>query len=235
MCRCVSIMPGITMPLRASISLAPSGLSRLGPTFSIRSPITRTSASCNTSWASFMVSTVPPRSTIGSLISLPSSLIRNDDQLGSVLGRLLAFPRAGDVIEGNDLFVDHDLAVGHVPRELGVCVALDVRRRVRDREPAYAQRHAPDRGGAQRDLGPGELADLDVAGVAGRLFHCRFGGLAPQSVDGHVDRAAELRLIGERYDLIGAPHAACVAGCRDHLAGAEELRGLRRNAPERAV
>src|SRR4051812_18622288 len=195
MCRCVSIMPGITMPLRASISLAPSGVSRFGPTFSIRSPITRTSASCNTSWASFMVSTVPPRSTIGSLISLPSSLIRNDDQLGSVLGRLLALPRGGDVVEGNDLFVDHDLAVGHVVREPPVRGALDVRRRVRDREPAHAQRHAADRGGAQRDLGPGELADLNVAGMAGRLFHGRLGGPSPQGVDGHVDGAAELRLI----------------------------------------
>src|SRR3954451_1305786 len=194
MCRCVSIMPGITMPLRASISLAPSGLSRLGPTFSIRSPITRTSASCSTSWASFTVSTVPPRSTIGSLISLPSSRIRNDDQLGSVLGRLLAFPRGGDVVEGNDLFVDRDLAVGHVPRELGVCVALDVRRRVRDREPAHAQRHAPDRGGAQRDLGAGELADLDVAGVAGRLFHGRLGGLGPHRVACYGAPGAETRL-----------------------------------------
>src|SRR3954470_17715406 len=193
MCRCVSIMPGITMPLVASMIFASAGASRLGPTFSIRSPITSTSASRSTSWASFMVSTVPPRSTIGSLISLPSSLIRNDYQLGPVLRRPLAFPRAGDVLQLNDLFVDHDLAVGDVPRELGVGVALDVRRRVGDRESAHAQRHAADRGRAQRDLGPGELADLDVAGVARRLLHGRLGGLSPQRVDGHVDGPGELR------------------------------------------
>ena len=48
MCRCVSIMPGITMPPEASISTVPSGTSRPGPTAAMRSPTTRTSASRST-------------------------------------------------------------------------------------------------------------------------------------------------------------------------------------------
>src|SRR6516225_6644614 len=65
MCRCVSIIPGITMPPLASISSAPSGACRRGPTSAILSPVTSTSASVRTVWASSMVSTVPPRSTTG--------------------------------------------------------------------------------------------------------------------------------------------------------------------------
>src|ERR1700759_4705366 len=65
MCRCVSIIPGITMPPLASISSAPSGACRRGPTPAILSPVTSTSASVRTVWASSMVSTVPPRSTTG--------------------------------------------------------------------------------------------------------------------------------------------------------------------------
>src|SRR5215472_9863373 len=65
MCRCVSIIPGITIPPLASISSAPSGACRRGPTAAILSPVTSTSASVRTVWASSMVSTVPPRSTTG--------------------------------------------------------------------------------------------------------------------------------------------------------------------------
>src|ERR1044072_9091647 len=79
MLRCVSIMPGITMPSDASISVVPSGTSRFGPTAAILSSWTSTSAPWSTSCASFMVSTVPPRSTIGSLISPPSLAGGNPD------------------------------------------------------------------------------------------------------------------------------------------------------------
>src|SRR2546430_1314752 len=65
MCRCVSIIPGITMPPLASISSEPSGASSRGPTAAILSPVTSTSASARIVWASSMVSTVPPRSTTG--------------------------------------------------------------------------------------------------------------------------------------------------------------------------
>src|SRR5271166_3785844 len=65
MCRWVSIIPGITMPPLASISSAPSGAWRRGPTAAIRSAVTSTSASVRMVWASSMVSTVPPRSTAG--------------------------------------------------------------------------------------------------------------------------------------------------------------------------
>src|SRR5947209_2757 len=65
MWRCVSIIPGITMPPRASISAVPSGTSSRGPTAVMRSPTTRTSASGSTVDASSMVSTVPPRRTTG--------------------------------------------------------------------------------------------------------------------------------------------------------------------------
>src|SRR6185312_11483055 len=65
MCRCVSIIPGITMPPLASISSAPSGASSRGPTAAILSPVTSTFASARMVWASSMVSTVPPRNTTG--------------------------------------------------------------------------------------------------------------------------------------------------------------------------
>ena len=63
MCRCVSIIPGITMPPVASISVVPSGTSRCGPTASIRSPLTSTSPPWCTVCASSMVSTVAFRNT----------------------------------------------------------------------------------------------------------------------------------------------------------------------------
>ena len=42
------VMPGITMPPAASISAVPSGTDRAGPTASMRSPVTRTSAPVRT-------------------------------------------------------------------------------------------------------------------------------------------------------------------------------------------
>src|SRR5690349_15162162 len=166
MCRCVSIMPGITMPSPASMVLALSGASRLGPTASILSSTTRTSAPCSTSWASFMVRTVPPRSTIGSLMfAALLSLSRNDYQLRPAIRCFLAFPRGRDVIELDGFVLDRDLFGGHVPRQFLIRVALDLVRRVGDREPGDIERHAPDRGGGERDLGAGELADLDMPRV----------------------------------------------------------------------
>src|SRR5829696_650353 len=92
MCRCVSIIPGITMPPEASISCAPSGASRPGPTPAILSSTTSTSLSCRTSWASFIVSTVPRRRTTGrpGAIVAASALIR----LGSLCGLSRTFPSA---------------------------------------------------------------------------------------------------------------------------------------------
>jgi hypothetical protein len=43
MCRCVSTIPGMTMPFAASISTVPSGTSSRGPIAAIRSPTTSTS------------------------------------------------------------------------------------------------------------------------------------------------------------------------------------------------
>src|SRR5215467_4896657 len=65
MCRCVSIMPGMTMPPDASISAVPSGTSSPGPTAAIVSPVTSTSAPVSTVCAASMVSTVALRNTTG--------------------------------------------------------------------------------------------------------------------------------------------------------------------------
>src|SRR6266496_404362 len=65
MCRCVSIMPGMTMPPRASISMAPSGAVTFCPTSAILSSITSTSVSVSTDRASSIGSTVPPRKSTG--------------------------------------------------------------------------------------------------------------------------------------------------------------------------
>src|SRR5581483_559656 len=65
MCRCVSIMPGMTMPPEASISRVPSGTASAGPTAAIRSPVTSTSAPVSTWCASSIVSTVAFRNTTG--------------------------------------------------------------------------------------------------------------------------------------------------------------------------
>ena len=65
MCRCVSIIPGMTMPPEASISKLPSGTSSAGPTAAISSPTTSTSARSSTACASSIVNTVPARRTTG--------------------------------------------------------------------------------------------------------------------------------------------------------------------------
>src|SRR3954451_21751110 len=65
MCRWVSTIPGITMPSEASISRVPSGTSRDWPTAAIKPSTTSTSPPGSTVWASSMVTTVPPRKTIG--------------------------------------------------------------------------------------------------------------------------------------------------------------------------
>src|ERR1700749_2891404 len=119
-------MPGITMPLAASMVLAPSGASRFGPTAAMLPSATRTSASCSTSLALFIVSTVPRRSTIGSLMfTALLSLFRNDSRLGPFLRRFLAFPRSRDVIQRHDFLVDEDLAAPDVRGQPPVRVALD--------------------------------------------------------------------------------------------------------------
>src|SRR3954469_2120839 len=65
MCRCVSIIPGITTPPVASTTCVPSGVSRSCPTAAIRSPTTRTSPPSRIVCESSIVSTVPPRSSTG--------------------------------------------------------------------------------------------------------------------------------------------------------------------------
>src|SRR5690606_21558765 len=65
MCRWVAIIPGMTMPPVASISAAPSGASRSGPTAVSVPPATRTSARSRTSRPSPPGATIPPRSTKG--------------------------------------------------------------------------------------------------------------------------------------------------------------------------
>ena len=68
MWRCVSTIPGITMPRRASISTVPSGTSSARPTASIFSPTTSTSASCSTDRLASIVSTIPLRNTVAVVI-----------------------------------------------------------------------------------------------------------------------------------------------------------------------
>jgi hypothetical protein len=67
-CRCVSIMPGITIPPIASISSAPGGASSPTPIASTRSPTTSTSVPVSTLRPTSIGSTVPCRST-----TVPSS------------------------------------------------------------------------------------------------------------------------------------------------------------------
>src|SRR3954463_762924 len=175
MCRCVSIMPGITMPCAASISNDPSGTSRPGPTASMRSPTTRTSASSRSSCASFMVSTVPPRKTIGRpgsgveafvLTGLLGVGSRDEARLRPAGGLALALPGVADVLERPRVDVDRDVAVGGVLRQSQVRVALELRRRMGDGEAADVERPGADEGRGQRDLAARHVADLDVAGEA---------------------------------------------------------------------
>src|SRR5215208_3345348 len=156
MWRWVSIMPGITMPSEASISTVPSGTSRSGPTAAISSPTTRTSASFRTSWASFMVSTVPRRSTTGRPPSIsltagssPSGCpapfqvevarSRNKHELGAAAALALALPRGLDLLERELLDVDPDVAGGDVAGQLEEPRATDVGWGMCDREAAQVE------------------------------------------------------------------------------------------------
>src|SRR3954451_12559791 len=198
MCRWVSIIPGITIPSAASISNVPSGTSSPGPIVAMLSTTTSTSAPCRTSWASFMVSTVPPRRTTG----LPASISvnvsssfcvlapfqanvarsRTKDLLRTARGGALALPRLADAGERERVDVEHDVAARHVSCQRPVALAADLDRRVGDREAAHVERDRADGGGRQRDLNAGELADLDVPGVPGSRAHRRHRRLAPQRV-----------------------------------------------------
>ena len=77
MCRCVSIIPGITMPSRrVDLVGALGGLEVLADLGDLL-PHDQHVGVVQDSWASFMVSTVPPRSTTGlpfSIIGVLSSL-----------------------------------------------------------------------------------------------------------------------------------------------------------------
>jgi hypothetical protein len=80
MCRCVSIIPGITMPPLASISSAPSGAARCGPTAAILSPVTSTSAPVRIVCASSIVRTVPLRSTTSGFVIETSGYLHADER-----------------------------------------------------------------------------------------------------------------------------------------------------------
>src|SRR5204862_344173 len=82
MWRWVSTMPRMTMASDASISNGPAGPSRPGPTAAIVSPSISTSASVRNSCASFIVRTVPRRSTTGRPGSIGSVLIPSRSSLG---------------------------------------------------------------------------------------------------------------------------------------------------------
>src|SRR5215212_6653765 len=186
MWRCVSIMPGRTIPPDASISYASSGASRFGPTPAITPSTTSTSASRNTSWASFMVSTVPRRSTTGRPASIvadslnvpplldcrapfqvPVARSRNQHELRCAARFLLARPRFRDALERDLLEFDDDLAATDVADQRRVALAPDLDRRMGDREPSQVERDRAQRGRRDGDLEAGELADLDVACVPG--------------------------------------------------------------------
>src|SRR3954469_22897759 len=143
-----------------------------------------------------MVSTVPRRSTTGRpswmSLNVSSSLAspapfqanvarsRTEDDLGAA-GRLaLALPDRRDVLERVRLDVDDDVAVGNVGGERPVALAADLDRRQVDPEAAHVERDRADAGRGERDLDPGELADLDVAGVVRGGAHGGERGLAPQ-------------------------------------------------------
>src|SRR4051794_8198567 len=202
MCRWVSIIPGITIPSEASISNVPSGTSSAGPIAAILSSTTSTSAPCRTSWASFMVSTVPLRMTTGrpasisvnvsSSFGLPAPFqadvarSRTEHLLRTARGAALALPRLADARERERRDVEDDVAARHVGGQRPVPLAAHLDRRVGDREAAHVERDRPDRGGREGDLEPGELADLDVAGVEPGGAHGGHRGPAPQRVDREI-------------------------------------------------
>src|SRR5688572_623709 len=199
MWRWVSIMPGMTMPSEASISAVPSGTSSPGPTPAISSPTTSTSASRRMSCASFMVSTVPPRSTTGRPASIslnvgsspsparhhsrrPVARSRNEHELRPALGAALALPGLLDLREWERLDVDGDVAGGDVAREVEEALPALLGRREVDAEPAQVERDRPQRRGGQRDRRPGDVADLHVAGVPAGGLDRRDRRVAPQGV-----------------------------------------------------
>src|SRR3954452_14476010 len=193
MCRCVSIMPGMTMPPEASISSAPSGASSPGPTASMRSPTTSTSASRCISWASFIVRTVPRRNTIGrpGCSSLLMGLLSRDEDLLRAAGcLLLALPRVRDLVERAGLDVDDDAAVRGVGGQPPIGVALDLDRRIGDVEAAEVEAFGADERRGEGDLGTGHVAHLDVAGIARRGAHRGQRRLAPEHVERDVHLAA---------------------------------------------
>src|SRR5215210_1050786 len=117
MCRCVSTMPGMTMPPAASISKVPSGTS----------------------------STAPRRKTIGRPASGMGAFVltgllpggsRDEDRLGAAGGLALALPGVGDVVERARVDVDGEVAGGGVLGEAQVGVALELHRRMGDVEAA---------------------------------------------------------------------------------------------------
>src|SRR4051812_22092205 len=198
MCRWVSIIPGMTMPSEASISKVPSGTSSPGPTASIRSPTTRTSPSSTIRCPSSIVSTVPRRKTIGrpgsgveafALTGLLPVGSWDEDHLRAAGGLALALPGGGDVVERAGVDVDRDVALGRVPGQAQVGVALEVQRRVGDREAADVERHGADQRRGERDLAAGHVAHLDVTGAARGHAHGGERGRPPEHVDGHVDLA----------------------------------------------
>src|SRR5215211_86694 len=265
MWRWVSIMPGITMPSEASISSAPSGASSDGPTSAIVSPTTSTSASRRMSWASFMVSTVPRRSTIGRPVSIslksgssPSGCqapfqptvawSRNQDELGAALGAALTFPGGLDLLERQRLDVDHDVTGRYMPGELQESLLPQLRWRVGDREAAQVERDGAHRRRRQRNLQARELADLDVPGEARRRLDRGRRGLPPERVDHDVELALGRRLVRggqivlrvECDDGVGAALEPALEAFpapvrRDDPARPEELRDLDRERPERAA
>src|SRR5829696_2839663 len=247
-------MPGITMLSAASISNVPSGTSRPGPTASMRLPTTRTSASSSSSWASFIVSTVPPRKTIGRpgsgsgafvVIGLLVVVSGDEDQLRAA-GRLaLALPRLGDLVEPTGVDIDRDVAGGGVLGQARVRVALEVERRMGHGEAADVERCRADPRRGQRELAAGHVADLDVAGKARGDAHGGQRGRPPQHVDGDVDVAPGglLDALGEAIAPVDLHDSVCAAGeqraqavaravGRDDAARPEELRGLHRDAAD---
>src|SRR5919109_2193477 len=180
MWRCVSTMPGMTMPPDASISNAPSGASRPGPTPAMRSSITRTSVPSRTSWSSFIVSTLPRRRTTGrpgsgagasglmgaALLPVTLSLgwctSRDQHHLRAAGGLPLALPRRLDVVERPAVHVDDDVPPCRVLRQAEVRVPLELGTWMGDREAADVERHGPEEWRGQGDLVAGDVADLHV-------------------------------------------------------------------------
>src|SRR6185437_1981351 len=192
MWRWVSIMPGITIPPAASISIVPSGTSRLGPTAAMRSPTTSTSASRRTSCASFIVRTMPPRRTTGrpgsiSVLMSWALLSRDDDQLGAARCAALTLPRLADVLERDPLDVLRDLAARGMLGEAEVALAPDLERRMRDRESQEVERLRSQERRRHDGLRGGNAAHLDVAGKPPRRPHRGQSVLTPQEVDRDVD------------------------------------------------